>query len=53
MTDPGPYHDKSDDPAYIPPAPECDGGKWLARHIEETLREMMGDEFFEGVENAE
>ena len=39
-----------DDPDYTPPAPECDGGKWLAEHIEANLREMMGDEFFEWVE---
>ena len=38
-----------DDPDYIPPAPECDGGKWLAEHIEQNLREGMGGlaEFFD------
>lgn len=47
-----PYHPPSDDPAYIPPAPECDGGKWLARHIEANLREGMGDDAIMEADNA-
>jgi len=51
LTDPGPYHDKSDDPAYIPPAPVCDGGEWLAQHIKRNLLELMGEELWEMVED--